>query len=96
MIFERWRGRSRGVRGGGPEPQHAPEQIPPRVVPIREDSIRLGQFLKLADMIDAGSDAKPLLADGLVEVNGEVDVRRGRQLVKGDVVTLGDQSAQVG
>ena len=44
----------------------------PRKVPIRDESIRLGQFLKLADLVDTGSDAKPLLADGLVTVNGEV------------------------
>jgi ribosome-associated protein len=69
---------------------------PAREVPIRDESIRLGQFLKLADLVDTGSDAKPLLADGLVTVNGEVEVRRGRQLAKGDVVTLGDQSARVG
>jgi ribosome-associated protein len=69
---------------------------PPTEVPIRDESIRLGQFLKLADLVDTGSDAKPLLADGLVTVNGEVEVRRGRQLVKGDVVVLGDQSARVG
>jgi ribosome-associated protein len=68
---------------------------PPREVPIRDESIRLGQFLKLADLVDAGSDAKPLLADGLVRVNGEVELRRGRQLVKGDVVTLGDTSVVV-
>ena len=73
----------------------------PRVVPIRDESIRLGQFLKLADLVDAGSDAKPLLADGLVSVNGEVETRRGRQLVKGDVVTvhdpnLGESTTQVG
>jgi len=67
----------------------------PREVPIRDESIRLGQFLKLADLVDSGSDAKPLLASGLVIVNGEVEVRRGRQLVQGDVVTLGDQSARV-
>jgi ribosome-associated protein len=60
----------------------------PRVVPIRDESIRLGQFLKLADLVDNGSEAKPLLADGLVTVNGEVETRRGRQLAKGDVVTL--------
>ena len=94
MIFDRWRGRARADRGSGTDPD--PQPAAPRVVPIREETIRLGQFLKLADMIDSGSDAKPLLADGLVEVNGEVDVRRGRQLVKGDVVSLGDQSAQVG
>ena len=67
----------------------------PREVPIRDESIRLGQFLKLADLVDAGSDAKPLLADGVVRVNGEVEVRRGRQLGKGDVVTLEGHSAQV-
>ena len=60
----------------------------PRVVPIRDESIRLGQFLKLADLVDHGSEAKPLLADGLVTVNGQVETRRGRQLAKGDVVEL--------
>ncbi|RYP82248.1 RNA-binding S4 domain-containing protein [Nocardioides guangzhouensis] len=65
-------------------------------VPIRDDSIRLGQFLKLANLIENGSDAKHVTADGLVTVNGEVETRRGRQLVKGDVVTLGSESARVG
>jgi ribosome-associated protein len=50
--------------------------------------IRLGQFLKLADLVDAGSDVKPLLADGDVRVNGEVETRRGRQLAPGDVVAV--------
>jgi ribosome-associated protein len=60
----------------------------PRDVPIREDSIRLGQFLKLADLIDNGAEVKPLMIQGLVAVNGETETRRGRQLHKGDVVTL--------
>jgi ribosome-associated protein len=55
-------------------------------VQIREESIRLGQFLKLADLVDSGADAKGVLAEGLVRVNGEVETRRGRQLVRGDVV----------
>ena len=66
-----------------------------RDVVIREVSIRLGQFLKLADLVDTGGDAKPLLADGLVTVNGETETRRGRQLVRGDVVEVGDQSVRV-
>jgi ribosome-associated protein len=67
----------------------------PRQVPIRDESIRLGQLLKLADLVEHGSDAKPLLAAGEVSVNGEVETRRGRQLVAGDVVTLGGESVRV-
>ncbi len=64
-------------------------------VPIRDESIRLGQFLKLANLVESGAEAKPLIADGQVSVNGEVETRRGRQLVLGDVVSLGGQSARV-
>lgn len=64
-------------------------------VPIRDESIRLGQFLKLANLIESGAEAKPLVQDGQVQVNGEVDTRRGRQLHPGDVVTLGGMSARV-
>ena len=67
-----------------------------RDVPIREDSIRLGQFLKLADLVDSGAEAKAVLGEGVVSVNGEPETRRGRQLRKGDVVTLGERSARVG
>ncbi len=67
----------------------------PRDVPIREDSIRLGQFLKLADLIDNGAEVKPLMIAGEITVNGDVETRRGRQLAKGDVVTLGDESVRV-
>jgi ribosome-associated protein len=59
-----------------------------REVGIRDDVIRLGQFLKLADLVAAGSDAKAMLAAGVVAVNGEPETRRGRQLVKGDVITV--------
>jgi ribosome-associated protein len=52
------------------------------------EPIRLGQFLKLADAVELGSDVKLLLGEGSVEVNGEVETRRGRQLVPGDVVTV--------
>ena len=66
-----------------------------RDVPIRGDSIRLGQFLKLADLIDTGAEARPLMIAGLVTVNGATETRRGAQLAKGDVVTVGDQSVRV-
>jgi ribosome-associated protein len=64
-------------------------------VTIATDGIRLGQFLKLADMVDVGSDVKSLLAEGEVRVNGAREVRRGRQLVRGDVVTVGDIDLRV-
>ncbi|WP_242530670.1 RNA-binding S4 domain-containing protein [Nocardioides aromaticivorans] len=57
--------------------------------------IRLGQFLKLANLVESGADAKPVIADGLVQVNGEVETRRGRQLRVGDVVVLQGQAARV-
>ena len=64
-------------------------------VPIRDASIRLGQFLQLANLIDTGSDAKMAIADGQVSVNGEVETRRGRQLQHGDTVAFGGQTARV-
>ena len=67
----------------------------PTDVPIKDSMIRLGQFLKLANLIDSGAEAKPLIQDGQVLVNGEAETRRGRQLVTGDVVTLAGVSARV-
>ena len=66
-----------------------------RDVPIDGDMIRLGQFLKLADLSETGGEGKILIASGDVEVNGEVDTRRGRQLHPGDVVTVFGKSARV-
>ena len=66
-----------------------------REIPIRGEMIRLGQLLKLAGVADSGADAKVLLADGAVRVNGEVEQRRGRQLHPGDVVEL-DEAPRVG
>ena len=66
-----------------------------RDVRIDGDMIRLGQFLKLADLTDTGGEGKILIASGDVTVNGEVDLRRGRQLHKGDVVDVLGRSARV-
>ncbi|MFL6164480.1 MAG: RNA-binding S4 domain-containing protein [Jatrophihabitantaceae bacterium] len=57
-------------------------------IPISGGGIRLGQFLKLAELVEQGSDVKQLLAGGEVLVNGEPEHRRGRQLVPGDLVTV--------
>ena len=64
-------------------------------VTLRNDVIRLGQLLKLVDLVEAGSDVKALLARGVVMVNGEVETRRGRQLVAGDLVSALGVDVQV-
>ena len=51
-----------------------------------EAGIRLGQLLKLAGLVESGGEAKTLLAEGRVKVNGVVETRRGAQLHPGDVV----------
>ena len=64
-------------------------------MPIRGDMIRLGQLLKLAGVIDSGSDARDLLASERVTVNGEPEERRGRQLHGGDRVSVGEVTLRV-
>ena len=65
-------------------------------VQIEDESIKLGQFLKLANLVESGAEAKQVLAGGVVRVNGDIETRRGRQLERGDVVSLGANSARVG
>ena len=67
-----------------------------REVVIRDDTIRLGQFLKLADLVGDGSEARQVLVDGRVSVNGTAEARRGRQLVRGDLVSLRGETIRVG
>ena len=64
-------------------------------VSIGGTSIRLGQFLKFAGLFDSGGEVKEAIADGLVAVNGEVDLRRGRQLQLGDIVTIDGRRVRV-
>jgi ribosome-associated protein len=66
-----------------------------RDVPIRDDTIRLGQALKLAGLAESGGEARTLIADGDVRVNGEIETRRGRQLRRGDVVELGGEAVRI-
>lgn len=66
-----------------------------RELEIRGDTIRLGQLLKLAGLIDSGAEAKILLADQRVQVNGQLESRRGRQLHDGDLVTVEGEELRV-
>ena len=54
-------------------------------IQISDDHIKLGQALKLANMVSSGVGAKIVIQDGLVKVNGEIDTRRGRKLYPQDI-----------
>ncbi len=64
-------------------------------VKIRDEYIRLGQALKLAGFVDSGVDAKFVIQEGLVQVNGETEYQRGKKLHAGDVVTFEGNSFTV-
>lgn len=67
----------------------------PTDVSIGGEMIRLGQFLKFSGLLDSGGDAKEVVIDGFVTVNGEIDRRRGRQLHDGDLVTFEGRTVRV-
>jgi ribosome-associated protein len=64
-------------------------------VEIRGEMIRLGQLLKLSALAESGGDARALLEQGVVTVNGEREIRRGRQLHRGDVVAVDHEAVRV-
>ena len=66
-----------------------------KTVRIKDEFIKLGQLLKLAGLLESGVDAKFVIQDGLVKVNGEVDTRRGRKIVSGDIVEYQGEKIQV-
>lgn len=70
-------------------------EAPIREVTVSSEGIRLGQFLKLAELVETGAEAKALLAEEAVEVNGEVETRRGRQLAHGDEIRTRNQAVRV-
>jgi ribosome-associated protein len=63
-------------------------------VPLAAEPIRLGQFLKLAGLAEHGAHAKELLEAGEVQVNGRVEMRRGAQLHRGDVIGVHGRRAR--
>ncbi|GAA1475489.1 RNA-binding S4 domain-containing protein [Corynebacterium felinum] len=64
-------------------------------VAIRDTEIKLGQFIKLASLVETGGAAKEVIANGEVTVNGEVDTRRGKTLRGGEIVCVGNLCARV-
>ena len=64
-------------------------------IKIRDEFIKLGQPLKLAGLVESGVDAKFVIQDGLVKVNGAVETQRGKKLVDGDEVTYDGKSFKI-
>jgi len=65
------------------------------VIKLREDFIKLGQALKAAGFVESGVEAKDVIQNGLVLVNGEIDTRRGRKLYAGDVVVFDGEEIKI-
>ena len=65
------------------------------VVKLRDEFIKLGQALKAAGLVESGEEAKEVITDGLVQVNGETDTRRGRKLYAGDIITFDGEEVKI-
>ena len=65
------------------------------VIKLRDEFIKLGQALKAAGLVESGVEAKDVILDGLVTVNGEVDTRRGRKLYDGDIVVFDGEEIRI-
>ena len=65
------------------------------IIKLREEFIKLGQALKAAGLVESGVEAKEVIQEGLVMVNGEVDTRRGRKLYAGDQVVFDGEELKI-
>ncbi|MCM1086526.1 MAG: RNA-binding S4 domain-containing protein [Lachnoclostridium sp.] len=64
-------------------------------IKIKDEFIKLGQALKLAGLVDSGVDAKIVIQNGHVKVNGEVEYQRGKKIHPGDTVAFNGQQIRV-
>ena len=65
------------------------------IINLREDYIKLGQALKAAGLVESGVDAKFVIQDGLVKVNGSIETQRGKKLVAGDIVEFDGEKIKI-
>lgn len=65
------------------------------IIKLREDFIKLGQALKACGLVESGVDAKFVIQDGLVKVNGKVETQRGKKLISGDIVEFEGQKIKI-
>lgn len=65
------------------------------IIRLRDEYIKLGQALKAAGLVESGVEAKEVITEGLVTVNGETDTRRGRKLYAGDMVLFDGEEIRI-
>ena len=65
------------------------------ILRLRDDFIKLGQALKAAGLVESGVDAKFVIQDGLVKVNGKIETQRGKKLVGGEIVEFDGQTIKI-
>ena len=66
-----------------------------RIVEITKEPVELYKVLKFEGVVSSGGEAKSVIADGLVSVNGEIETRKRKKLVSGDIVEFGDEKMQL-
>ena len=66
-----------------------------QVIKITDDNIKLGQLIKLAGLVDSGVEAKYAIQNSLVYVNGQIDTRRGRKVIQGDIIKFKNEEIKV-
>lgn len=62
---------------------------------LRDEFIKLGQAIKAVGFVESGVEAKEVIQDGLVFVNGEMETRRGRKLYDGDIVEFDGEKIEI-
>ena len=65
------------------------------IITLRDEFIKLGQALKAANLVGSGVEAKMVIQDGLVKVNGEVETQRGKKLYDGDIVEFENEQVMI-
>lgn len=65
------------------------------ILRLRDEFIKLGQALKAAGLVESGVDAKFVIQDGLVKVNGKIETQRGKKLVGGEIVEFDGQTIKI-
>jgi ribosome-associated protein len=66
-----------------------------RIVEVTEEPVELYKILKFEGLVSSGGEAKSVVAEGLVSVNGEIETRKRRKIVSGDIIRFADENLQI-